>query len=48
MNAWAYLAFHDIAAIGAGAYLAHAGHPWWACVCFVLAATTTVRSRATQ
>lgn len=41
--AWIYLIFHDVAAIGAGAYLAVNGHNWWAALCFLLAATTSVK-----
>lgn len=44
MNAWAYLAVHDAAAMAAGAYLAMNDCPWWAALCFLLAASTTVKT----
>ena len=44
MNAYTYLVLHDVAAIAAGVYLVSANSPWWAALCFLLAATTTVRS----
>lgn len=44
MNSWSYLAIHDAAAIAAGAYLVCHDHPWWAALCFFLAASTTVRT----
>ena len=39
-----WLAIHDTAAICAGAYLVVNDHPWWAGLCFFLAATATVRT----
>lgn len=46
MNAYIWLAVHDATAIGAGAYLATHDCPWWAALCFLLAATSSVRSRS--
>ena len=45
MNAWLYLAVHDVAWIGAGAWLVVNDSPWWAALCFLLAAGTTVSQR---
>lgn len=42
MNAYAYVAIHDVTAICAGAYLASHDCPWWAAICFLLALNTTV------
>lgn len=44
MNAFMYLAIHDAAAIGAGAYLVTHDCPWWGALCFLLAATTSVKT----
>jgi len=43
MNAYTWLAIHDAAAIGAGAYLATHNCPWWAALCFVMASLSTVK-----
>lgn len=43
MTSWAYLAIHDAACVAAGAYLVVNDSPWWAALCFLLAASTTVR-----
>lgn len=43
MNAWLYLALHDMTAIAGGVYLVTQDSPWWAALCFFLAAVTTVR-----
>lgn len=45
MNQWAYLAIHDSIAIAAGAYLVAHDSPWWAALCFILAASTTVSEK---
>lgn len=42
MNSWTYLAIHDAVCVAAGAYLIMHDHPYWAVVCFFLAATTKV------
>ena len=44
MNSYAYLALHDVAAIAGGVYLASNNCPWWAALCFLLSATTTVKT----
>jgi hypothetical protein len=43
MNAYLYLAIHDVAAIAGGVYLVTHDYPWWGALCFFLAATTTVK-----
>ncbi len=43
MNAFAYLAIHDVACIAAGAYLVTHDCPWWGALCFLFAASATVR-----
>jgi len=40
---WVYMLVHDLIAIAGGVYLVHDNHPWWAAVCFLLAATTTIK-----
>lgn len=45
MNAYMWLAIFDVACITAGTYLASNGHPWWAALCFLLAACASVKER---
>lgn len=45
MSPWTYLAIVDSVAIVGGVYLVTTDHPWWAAVCFLLAATTTIKQR---
>jgi hypothetical protein len=49
MNIWAWLAVHDAVCIVSGAYLVSHDCPWWwGALCFLLAATTTVRETAKE
>lgn len=48
MNALTYLAIHDVAAIAAGSYLVTNDCPWWGALCFLLAASTTVKTTKTE
>ena len=48
MNAYAFLAVHDTAAIAGGVYLVTHDHPWWAALCFLMALTTTVKTTTTK
>lgn len=45
MNAWAYLALHNVASIAGGVYLVSHDCPWWGLLCFVLVASTTVSTK---
>lgn len=43
MNAWVYLACHDVAGVFAGSYLVSHDCPWWGALCFLMVLTTTVK-----
>ncbi len=44
MNAYAWLAIHDVAAIAAAVVMVITGHPVWAAVFVFMAATATVKA----
>ena len=45
MNVFLYLALHDMTAIAGGVYLVTQDSPWWAALCFFLAATTSIQDK---